>query len=144
MVDPIRRPRFWLAPTPPWHPWAARKISHIMAGVSATRPFSTQGCTTRAVQPTPQTPPVSHFRRQHVHVNRKADVLDQVSNQFWPLFTILSQNLTPGLKPSRVVELTVRETKQKHEHTGPAVRSPVQSVRFEIGFVQLCPSLSLP
>jgi len=36
--------------------------------------------------PAPQTPPVSQLRRQHVRVNRKAILIDQFSDQFWPLF----------------------------------------------------------
>ena len=36
----------------------------------------------------PQTPPVSQLRRQHVHVNRKADDFDQLSRIFGSFFCI--------------------------------------------------------
>ena len=81
-----RNSPFGIAPLPAPATWGrAKKRPPRTRSVHLLHGFDTSMTPPRPSPPGPQTPPVSQLCRQLVHVNRKADVIDQLSGLFGPL-----------------------------------------------------------
>ena len=73
------------SPTHPATRGCAQNRPPLPRSVHLLHGFDTSMTPPRPSPPGPQTPPVSQLCRQLVHVNRKADVIDQLSGLFGPL-----------------------------------------------------------
>ena len=145
MVDAIRRPTLGLTPPPgvlsrsrkPQPRAQSRHLSGDLAvGMTPLRPST----------PGPHAPPVSRLNRQLVHVSLKVDVIDQLSGLFGPFSASAVRQLTTVLKLSHMIRRTTRKasqtTMQSDPMSGVQIRRSVRSVRCEIGFGHLPPSVS--